>query len=153
MNKKGQEGETLTWIFATILIVVVLFASIGVTTIITKKVVLTFSTGERADLLVTKSLVAYLLTLEGDKTIYENLSNSEDLNDFDGNLAVRIFRGLYSQRYSSIWMGIGWRNNFFGANILGIQKSPFPVRNRFPFVSEIIKIQDRDLKLVLAEGK
>ena len=106
-NKRGQIGKTITWVVATVIIIVILFISIFVATSYlggSKKA--DFS--KQSDILASKSFFAYLLTedTEGD-TVYEQLRDEENLNDFNGNLALNIFEEFYRKDYPyTIWLVI-----------------------------------------------
>jgi len=107
-NKKlGQIGKTITWVVATVIIIVILFISIFVATSYlggSKKA--DFS--KQTDILASKSFFAYLLTEDtGGQTIYEQLREEENLNDFNGNLALNIFEEFYRKDYPyTIWLVI-----------------------------------------------
>ena len=63
-NKRAQVGETMTWIVATIVIIVILVISIyiaGVSDITNKIFSREFEIKGHNDLLVTKSLTSYLI--------------------------------------------------------------------------------------------
>ncbi len=127
-NKKAQVGETMTWIIATIVIIVVLVISIFVTNFVFGGGK-TFNIFHSTDSVATKSLSAYLLTLDNSgKKVFDQLKDEEDLskffNNFSGSLAVRIFEGLYEKDYPArIWLGlytpVGYssitrKNEYFG---------------------------------------
>ena len=40
------------------------------------------------------------------KTVYENLTKQENLNEFNGNLGKSIFLTFYSSEYNEVWVGI-----------------------------------------------
>ena len=114
-NRKAQMGETITWIVATIIILVVLFLSVFATN---------FYLNNRkdagylksADTLASKSFFSYLLThRENDTLIYEQLKSEGDFNEFNGNLAQSVFNDLYSKDYQEIWLGFSDPN----LNIIG----------------------------------
>jgi len=116
-NKKAQVGTTITWIFATIVIISIL----GITFFVAD-----FSFGKskdfrqtnQADILASKSFFSYLLT---NKT-YSQLKTEGDLNDFNGNLALDIFEEFYGKEYAKVWVGIRFNvivfsykpNDYFG---------------------------------------
>ncbi|MBR9701419.1 hypothetical protein GOV13_00690 [Candidatus Pacearchaeota archaeon] len=91
-NRRGQIGETMTWVVATLVIVVILSISIfAVTLDITgiknsKK----FKWNRDADLLATKSLVNYLMESE----VYEKLKESGKLNE-SGEKIVEYYEKDY----------------------------------------------------------
>ncbi len=126
-NKLGQVGETVTWIVATVIIVIILFVSIFIASVYLgngKE----FKFVRQADPLATKSFFSYLLTKNNDgKTVYEQVKKEKNLNDFNGNLAVNIFKEFYNKEYQQAWVGIsnygegliggtwnGEDNNYFG---------------------------------------
>jgi hypothetical protein len=151
VNKKAQVSTTITWIVATIIIIVILLVSMFLTTLlklIPKQEV--SSTIGDTDLFVTKSLLSYLLTKDSSgENIFEQLSDEENLNDFNGNLALNVFKKLYSRDYHyEIWFGVRYnrlgqnQNNFFGK---ASTKPGFGV-------GEEIKInQDKDIILTLSK--
>ncbi len=114
LNKKAQVGKTVTWLVATVIIIIILLASTFITTLGpqgSKKM------GSRnfVDPLASKSFFSYLLTEdEGGVRIYEQIKEEENLNEFNGDLALDIFDGFYSEDhsdaygkdYQGIWLGI-----------------------------------------------
>jgi hypothetical protein len=109
-NKKGQVGETMTWIIATIVIIVILVFSIFITSILGKSKSFDknrkFEFDRETDLIATKSLTSYLLTKNNfAKTVFEQLNEEDNLNDFNGLLAKKIF-SFYENEYSGIWLGV-----------------------------------------------
>ena len=105
-NKKAQTGETITWIVATLIIVVILIISISIANFMgnNKK----FNYIKQTDELASKSLFAYLLTeeFEGDKIIYEKIKEDGNFTKFNGELAVEIFEKFYNKDYWLIWSAI-----------------------------------------------
>jgi len=86
-KNKGQVGETMTWVVATIIIIAILIISIYAASILanTKKTLLYQKEKTESDLLMEKSLFAYFLS-DGEKKnlIYNKLKQQEfsvDLND------------------------------------------------------------------------
>ena len=106
-NKKATVGETITWVIATVIIIVILLISVFVTTSFlsgNKKV--DFS-AKQSDFLALESFFAYLLTEDtSGQTIYEQLKEEGNLTQFNGELALNIFNGLYSEDYWLIWFVI-----------------------------------------------
>lgn len=101
-KKKGQISETMTWIVATLIIVVILSISVFLASLVgqDKK----FPTTERIDLFAKKSLTSYLLTRDNSGTsMYDEINNAGNLTNTSGNLALKIFTGLYSGDYKTIW--------------------------------------------------
>jgi len=73
-NKKAQIGETMTWIVATIIIIIILAISIFLTNfVINSDKTITYSADRQKNLIATKSTIAFL----------QNKENSELLNNKD----------------------------------------------------------------------
>jgi len=177
-NKKGQMGETITWVVATIIIVLVLAVSIFISSFSAEKFKrIQEPYFQTADILASKSMFSYMLTKgNDDKIIYEQLKNQENLNDFNGNLAVKIFHGLYQKDYlnnpNNIWLGIvvntrenangkpcasdpqfcillSLENNFFGERSVGSMNTELGYHT-IPYTSEKIKLdENKSLELML----
>jgi len=115
-SRKAQISEGLTWVAATIAIIIILLISVVITST-------AFDLNDREIIpesftatLNQKSLMSYLLTREpGGETVYSAIKKDENLNDFNGNLAVKVFKGLYEKEYSGIWVGV----SDLGFNIIG----------------------------------
>ena len=107
LDTKAQVGETITWIVATIIIILILIFSIFIVSF--NKKTRKFELLHEKDLLVIKSLTAYLLTESpSGKIVFEQLkdrSPDELFNDFNGPLAKAIFYGFYKEDYLKIWLG------------------------------------------------
>ncbi len=102
-DRRGEIGETMTWFVATIVVVVILAISIFVVSLIsTSPERGGINVAEFSDLLPAKSLSAFMLTKDGEKIIYEEINEDEDLNDFSGALSVKVLKELYSKEYSNI---------------------------------------------------
>ncbi|MFH1787233.1 MAG: hypothetical protein ABH811_00350 [archaeon] len=99
-NKKAQVGETITWFVATIIIIVILAIAIFIVSsrIFENDKVLKVEKID-SDLLVTKSLLGYLLT---DKNYdgFKEIELSEGVIDFDNAFFDSVFN-LYKKEYSS----------------------------------------------------
>jgi len=105
-RKKGQVGETVTWIVATVIIIVILLLSISVavTDIFDFK---KFNYMKKTDVLASKSFFSYLLTeSEGGTSVYKQLGAEDNLNEFNGVLAEKIFKKFYGDEYVHVWIGI-----------------------------------------------
>ncbi len=151
-KKSGQMGETITWIVATIIIIVILIISIFIATSDlggSKKV----DFPKQDDILASKSFFAYLLTKDTeDKTVYEQLKDDENLNEFNGNLALRIFDEFYKEEYSNVWVGtssipvfpIYTSNVFFGDDPGHITKTGGYLATDIssPHVRQIVKLSE-----------
>lgn len=113
-NRKGQIGETLTWVVATLIIIFIVVVSLFI--------VSTSSAFKRnnyesvyyektSDILATKSFAGYLLTKNNEKNVFQQLREEENLNEFNGNLGRDIFKKLYLNDYPvKIWLGIYFAN-------------------------------------------
>ena len=165
-NKKAVVGETLTWVVATLVVIVILVFSIFVTSLLAKGGEILgehkeLSSREEKDLLATKSLTGYLLTTgDSGEKVFEQLRGKGDsqetwklFDESNGNLAKDIFLKLYGDDYKLdvIWLGI-WdarpgrgaeRNIPFGTpaeSIVGGDQNW--KRTRAPTASEIIKFDE-----------
>lgn len=82
MNKKAQIGETITWVVATIIIVVILIISLYTTSLLaqTKKIA-SYKYERESDLLMEKSLFSYFLAEdETTKSFIYNWLREQDFN-------------------------------------------------------------------------
>ncbi len=105
-NKKAQIAETTTWIFATLIILVVLIVSVFLSSLVGQNKI--FPSTNKFDLFADKSLTSYLLTKDTNGVpIYNEINSEGQLNSFNGNLAQKIFTTLYSGYYNNIFLGIG----------------------------------------------
>ena len=120
MKRKAQIGETLTWIVATVIIIVILVISIFVSSFFKKRIYHDFSFRGSSDLIVSKSLTAYLLTSSSGGRIFEELGN-ENIYAFNENLAKKIFDGFYQEDYGlQRWIGVVQNNgNLLKKGIIG----------------------------------
>ena len=117
-GKKGEIGETVTWIVATVIIIVVLLISIfaTVTGILDFK---NFNYMKQADALASKSFFSYLLTeSDAGTSVYEQLGSEENFSEFNGELAKNIFTEFYGEEYLAVWVGFFNNKNplFYGSN-------------------------------------
>ena len=101
LNKRGQVGETITWIVATVIIIFILGTTLFVAefSLAKNKEV---SQTTQVDTLVSKSFFSYLLTDD----VYNQLKAEGNLSEFNGNLALNIFEEFYSKEYVDVWVGI-----------------------------------------------
>ena len=83
-----------------------------------------FSARDISNLFPEKSLTALIGDIKNDKVekvevvgdkilstyedgkVYSTIKKDENLKDFNGDLAVKIFKGLYEKEYSGIWVGV-----------------------------------------------
>lgn len=135
MDRKGQTGSTITWILATIIIIFILLVTVFISGSIGKSKDINF-VPER-DTLASKSLFAWLSTMQGEETIYFQLGEDEKLNDFSGELAIEIFDKYRESNLDEVWLGfLEQSNNYFGATPVSVTN----VRTEFqePFVGSNI---------------
>ena len=165
-KKSGQIGETMTWVVATVIIIVVLLISIFISTSYLGKNKGVDFLAKRSDILASESFFAYLLTEDNEgQTVYEQLKNQTNLNDFNGNLAINIFDELYGGEYPEVWIGIApnsaispsIKNQYFGSKPVlkgGDPKYPFAESIRKPdkpYISQRIALDEsKSIELVLA---
>lgn len=110
---KGQVGESLTWIVATIVIVIVLIVGIyltgagGIVKGVLNKDVHYIRTVDR---FADKSLNGVLLSSHQESgIIYNKLRQEGTLVEQDKEsamLSTRVFRDLYNLQYREIWFGV-----------------------------------------------
>jgi len=166
-DRKAQAGETITWVFATLVIIVILLISISIVNLMgnNKK----FDSSKTADILASESLFSYLLTEEEqqtkesgeDKTIYETIKEKDDFTEFNGGLAVKIFKEFYKNDYSQVWLGFGdygeillettISNKYFGARLKTTPVTEFSAVVERNSLSTIIhKEENSVIELLLA---
>ena len=164
-DKRSQIGETMTWVVATVIIIMILLISILVATSYLGKHKGVDFLAKRSDLLASESFFAYVLTEDSEgQTVYEQLRNQENLNDFNGNLAIKIFDELYGGEYPEVWIGIATniavspsiKNQYFGSKPVlkgGDPKYPFAESIKKPdkpYVSQRITLDEsKSIELVL----
>ncbi len=101
LGKRAQIGETITWIVATVIIILIVIFSIFVVGLVRKDKRFYFSCPR--DLLVAKSLSGFLLTEnDSEVRVFEQIISEGDLNEFNAPLSVKIFKELYKEDYSAI---------------------------------------------------
>ena len=155
-NKKSQLGDTITWFVATIAIAVILTISILASSFAFPK-----SSGVKAikttDVLASKSLFSYALTSGADgKTVYEQIKQDKFFSEINGNLAIKVFSGYYSNEYSKVWLGVidnqglSSENNFFGRRGFGVKEEFSPSS---PHVSQTIKLDEQNNLNLMLYGK
>lgn len=107
-NKKAQIGETMTWVVATVIIIVILGVAIFAASLFfkeTKKP--NFASAFQTDALGSESFFSYLLTKDASGDIvYRHLQQEGNLSEFNGNLAQAIFDVNFNSEYKNIWVGI-----------------------------------------------
>lgn len=158
-NKRGQIGTTLTWMVATVIIIVFLIISVFIVSFYGIGNGKTVSENRESDSLARKSFFAYLLTTEDDNIIYKRLKEGKSFTDFSGHLAERIFKGLYKKDYpEGVWIGyyLGEEtisspsNDYFGGRPSSKRGSGTAGSYDVGYVSEKVGLeQNKDLELVL----
>lgn len=164
-DKRSQIGETITWVVATVIIIIILLISIFISTSYLGKNKGADFLAKRSDLLASESFFAYVLTEDtGGQTVHEQLKNQGNLNDFNGNLAIKIFDELYGEEYPEVWIGIAphsavspsIKNEYFGSKPVlkgGDPKCPFAESIKKPgkpYVSQRIALdENKSIELVL----
>lgn len=146
LGKKGQISESMSWIVATLVIIVVLSISIaaaGGSDAVNKVVPgldRSFKIKTTSDLLVTKSLTGFLQSDGNYKKIKDEDGYPKNPNfkfeDSMIELAENIFPVFYSGGISyneginepPLWMGIVQKNSLFGSGVL-VRNDQFKVRN------------------------
>ncbi|MDP2673182.1 MAG: hypothetical protein Q8O84_05200 [Nanoarchaeota archaeon] len=111
-HNRGQTGETITWLVATVIIVVILIISVFVTQVFSNSSNSEIKENSVADVLASKSFFSYLLMKDSNgKIVFEQLKDEENLNEFNGNLGLKIFeefyeRDVFLEEYNAVWIGI-----------------------------------------------
>lgn len=169
-NTRAQVGETVTWIVATIIIVFVLLATIWISSFSSENKKIQEPYFQTADVLASKSMFSYVLTEDGGKTIHSQIKE-RGFDDATGNLAVKIFDGLYREDYlnnqKNIWLGVventgencnlgkqfcileSKENTFFGGRQIGSLGTELSYHT-IPYTGEKISLdQNKYLELVL----
>jgi hypothetical protein len=105
-GKAGQVGETVTWMVATVIIIVILLISISAT-VVGVFDFKNFNYIKKADVLASKSFFSYLLTESDEGTsVYEQLGSEKNFSSFNGELAKDIFTEFYEEEYLAVWVGL-----------------------------------------------
>jgi len=104
-NKKAAVPETITWIVATVVIIVILVFSIFVASLLgkTKNLSKDFEPQKGKDLINVKTASGYLLTEDDSgQKVFEQIFQEGDLNDFNGPLGVAIFKNYEKENYQKV---------------------------------------------------
>lgn len=147
----------MTWVVATIIIIVVLAISIFIASA-------KFNTDKtpnlqsvsRTDTLASKSLFSFVLTKNAsDQLIYKSLA-TENLTDFSGNLAENIFNGFYKKEYDPRWLGIiknteftGEKNIYFGDEPSLTREGHYVTTQLNYFIQDIQLTPEKNLEMVI----
>ncbi len=124
LNKKAQISEGVTWVVATIAILIILFVSIFVSSffISSNK---TISQKPLAYISQEKSFLAYLNTRSASgESVFDSLQDKKELDSFTGNLALQIFG-------SKGWIGISAKTEDIDLTKIGIGADLSGKENQF----------------------
>jgi hypothetical protein len=160
-NKKAQTGETITWVVATVIIILILAISLLVSSFYFKAAK-DIGFFKKTDTLASKSLFSYLLTKDTDgNNVHTQLKNQENLNEFNGNLGKKIFQEYYGSEYEDVWVGIildrellpALPNDFFGRRPSGVRPTgEISAKKYVSSISEKIYInENKILELILSK--
>jgi len=150
-NKTAQVGETATWIVATIIIIVILAISIFIASFYlgkTKEIQETnpnYPYTRIAEIPAYKSLFSYMLTKDsGGETIHSQLKESISFNEFNGNLAKKIFLEFYEKEYTEAWLGAVSNKDLVPTSGNDYFGSPLTVRGggQGGYILEMIKLDE-----------
>ena len=92
-NKRGQVGETITWVVATLIIIVLLLISIYAATLLAKKNVIHYGEESRAqDVVMESSLFAYFWITEpvAKAKVLAGLLNMDEQGMFYGEFNLKF---------------------------------------------------------------
>ncbi len=143
-SRKAQISEGITWIVATIAIIIILLFSVFLSSFFFSKKD-TIRSNFFSSNIYQKSFLSYLATKDSSgKFVISQIKNERDLNAFNGNLALKVFRGIYGEKYN-VWTGVskipdnidpfisgtldyvGKENPYFGEKILETVLAPAPL--------------------------
>jgi len=156
ITKKAQVGNTATWMVATVAIVIILLFSIFLSTSYfsdQKRV----ASDNQFNQPAVSSFFSYALTenSQGER-VYDKIKQEEDLNEFNGNLALDIFYEFYSDLYNGVWLGVNFegfgvrKNDYFGTRPTTIRGGDVNKKN-VPHLSEELNLTStKFLELALA---
>lgn len=158
-NRRGQVGETVTWLIGTLVIIVILVVSIFIVQFYTK-IKGTIYEVNVADDLAKKSFLSYLLTKGSDgKIIYERLKDEGNISKSDGELGAKIFNEFYKKDYLwGVWLGFvqdgkAVENEFFGELPIDFAVGSYTVAVPSSIVEEKIKLnENKKIELILMES-
>jgi len=162
-NKKAQIGETMTWVVATLVIIAILAVSIFISTAFLNKYKRPSSSySQSADILGSESFYSYLLTNNSDgELVYGQLTTEDNLNDFNGDLGVSVFKNFYGKEYGDVWLGIIFSrtllpaksNDFFGNKPSSVKGGDIQWRASDYVLDTVILNENKTINLYLGEKK
>jgi hypothetical protein len=164
-NKKAQIGDTTTWIFATIIIIVIIFISIFIVSFYQGKNK-EIEELKNVDVVAAKSLFSYVLTKnQSEQTVervYHSLRKKGDFDNYTGILAQKIFKE-YERNYKDLWVGFEEtgsffpfkKNDFFGGKPSGIKGGDFHIGSRTVeyYQEDIFLDENKSLIIYLSKEK
>ena len=111
-NKNAQIGETVTWVVATVIIIIILIFSTYIASILASASgTRNFDFKKTTDLVAFESFQAYLRTDVGGQMRYLKLQGAQDLDQQDCDAEKDIFEKVYKERYNYVFLMMG---SFFG---------------------------------------
>jgi hypothetical protein len=127
LDKRGQIGEGITWVVATIVILVILIAGIYIASAVAGvKDILGLNKQAEfnglPDRVAEKSLYSYLLTTHPEGgSVYQKLKTNGELKEedkFSGDFALKIFNEYKGDYPGAVWFGVDCpapcaRKNFY----------------------------------------
>ena len=103
-NKKAQIGETLTWVIATIAVIIILGISIFVVSFNLRDK--RFFVDRKADIISTKSISSFFL-IEENLNLIKNIKKDSDCRDLESRIE------LFLPKLSSLRPNGGWNFQLF----------------------------------------
>lgn len=154
-DKHAQISEGLTWVVATIAIIIILLFSLFLTSFVFKDNLLAKNYFSYS--IPQKSFLSYLLTKESNGgVIYSKIKADESLTDFNGNLARQVFNKLYKKNYPvAIWLGVDFeglgirKNDFFGSKPTSVRGGDISYTFVDYVYNEIPLSKEKWIKLIL----
>jgi len=107
-NKKAQVSDALTWVVATVIIIVILLINIYISSLFAGMKERGLQEYSDNQIVITKSLIGYLLTENEGERIFDMIKNETKINNENAKFATNIFLDLYDREYgrNEIWLGI-----------------------------------------------
>jgi len=120
-NKRAQLGETMTWVVATIIIIVILVFSVFMISPITKNK--KFESDKKTDLLATKDISSFLLE-DSNVELIKNSVENENYDNFEEKFTA------FLKNLQVLDCTPGWFFELFVDN-KGVRESPIPTDPNF----------------------
>ncbi|MGA2130431.1 MAG: hypothetical protein ABSG05_02335 [Candidatus Pacearchaeota archaeon] len=134
-NKKAQVGDTMTWVVATIIIIIILGISIFIASNYLGNIKkITTPSGQTYDIPIAKSFYSYLLTKnDAGQSVYSQLQADKNLNDFNGNLSLDLFNG---QRKIKTYQGAGIEGTLLSVNTVWVGVMNYTTQSSYGIVNK-----------------